>query len=249
MSELNDEKIVEQQERKSFKSSRLMSAAVALLAVAVCVQGYYLYSMHGRLSKADAADKNGYQFIGDLQKSGPNSTPPLNSSGSSLPSLDPFFSWSPFGPGNSDPFQHMNQLRQQMDQLFNQAFGSTPPGFGTNLGGGAIDMTFSPKVDMTEDADSYIITIDAPGTDKSNLDVKLEDRTLTISGKRDGTIAKQDGGKVIRQERVSGEFQRAIVLPGPVQEGSMTAKYDNGVLRVTIKKANEPKVRDHIQVQ
>ena len=110
-------------------------------------------------------------------------------------------------------------------------------------------MTFSPKVDMTEDADSYIITIDAPGTDKSNLDVKLEDRTLTISGKRDGTVAKQDGGKVIRQERVSGEFQRAIVLPGPVQEGSMAAKYDNGVLRVTIKKANEPKVRDHIQVQ
>ena len=232
-----------------FTANRVMGAAVAFLAVAVCVQGYYLYGMHAKTALAGATDDNGYQLLSGFPHQGTTAAPKASGSSSTLQPVDPFFSWAPFSAAGPDPFQNMNQLRQQMDQLFNQAFGSTSFGSGANLGLGAMDGGISPKVDMTEDTENYIITIDAPGADKANLDVKLEDRTLTISGKRDKTVAKQDGGKVLQQERMSGQFQRAIVLPGPVQEGSMTAKYDNGVLRVTIKKANEPKVRDHIQVQ
>jgi len=233
--------------KKWFTSSRVMGAAVGFLALAVCVQGYYLYQL---TAKGQPANSMGdYQLISDLPRAG--ATNGLKSSGGSttLQPADPFFSWTPFGTSGQDPFQNMNQIRQQMDQMFNQAFGSSGLNIGFGPIGAGTDASVSPKVDMTEDANNYFITIDAPGTDKSNLDVKLEDRTLTISGKRDKTVAKQDGGKVIQQERMSGGFQRAIVLPGPVQEGSMTAKYDNGVLHVTIKKANEPKVRDHVQVQ
>jgi HSP20 family protein len=226
-----------------------MGAAVAFLTVAVCVQGYYLYTMRAHVQQANAEDNGGYQLITGMQRHGANTAPQAGSSNSTLQPVDPFFNWSPFGSSGPDPFQNLSQMRQQMDQLFNQAFGSSSMGFGHRFGSSTMDLSFSPKVDMTEDAENYIVTIDAPGTDKSNLDVKLEDRTLTISGKRDKTVAKQDGGKVIQQERMSGEFQRAIVLPGPVKEGSMNAKYDNGVLKVTIKKADEPKVRDHIQVQ
>jgi HSP20 family protein len=130
----------------------------------------------------------------------------------------------------------MEQMRQEMVRLFNQS--SQWFQGGPRYGNLATTVTASPNFDMSEEKDRYVIKADMPGSDQSDVNVKFENQTLTVSGKRDQTLPRQKNGHILRQERVSGAFQRTMTLPGPVDEAGMKTKYENGVLTITIPKAN-----------
>ena len=96
----------------------------------------------------------------------------------------------------------------------------------------------SPRMDMREDDKSYTITLDMPGLDKSEINVKAEGRLLTITGRSGSETEEQDSsGKTLRRERRSGSFQRSITLPGPVKSDEIEANYLNGVLKIILPKA------------
>ena len=107
------------------------------------------------------------------------------------------------------------------------------------MNSGAGSLTKIPALDLKEEADRYIVSLNLPGADASSLDVKLEGRQLLISVKTESSNEQKGGGdnQYHRRERLVGTFQRSLTLPGPVKESAMTTDYRNGVLTVNIPKA------------
>lgn len=94
---------------------------------------------------------------------------------------------------------------------------------------------WSPSVDIAEDENSLTLTADIPGVKLEEIDLKIEDGTLTFSGKREFE-KKEEKGAYHRIERSYGAFQRAFALPDTVDVDKVAAAYDNGVLKVTLPK-------------
>jgi HSP20 family protein len=93
-----------------------------------------------------------------------------------------------------------------------------------------------PLMDVIENAEEYIVRIEAPGIHKENLDINLVGEALTITGKREMT-PEVEGEAYLLRERVYGKFARTIRLPVPVAEKKVTAEYRDGVLVVHLPKA------------
>ena len=96
-----------------------------------------------------------------------------------------------------------------------------------------------PKVDVEEEKDSYRLHADLPGLDKKDINVKVENGVLTISGEKN--IVKKDRKKdeYAYYERSYGKFSRSFQLPEHVDENNIKAGYKNGVLDLTIKKTEK----------
>ncbi|HEY3444057.1 MAG TPA: Hsp20/alpha crystallin family protein [Paludibaculum sp.] len=101
---------------------------------------------------------------------------------------------------------------------------------------------WSPSVDIAEDENSLTLTADIPGVKLEEIDLKIEDGTLTFSGKREFE-KKESKGAYHRIERSYGTFQRAFALPDTVDVEKVAAGYESGVLKVTLpkKEAARPK--------
>ena len=138
-----------------------------------------------------------------------------------------------------DPFQEMTMMEKQMGQLFRNSMNRfrMNPEYGYMVKQG----DFSPALDLKEEKDNYVVSIDAPGVEKTDIKVDLDGVCLRISGKRNMTDEKKEGDRLIRRERYSGEFLRMFRLPGPVKEGGAKATLEKGVLTVVIPKAPEVK--------
>jgi len=95
---------------------------------------------------------------------------------------------------------------------------------------------FAPRMDLEEEV-AYVVRMDIPGADDSDISVKIEDRLLTISGRIEEREEERVGSALIRNERRSGRFHRSVSLPRPVEAAEMTAEYENGVLLVRIPQA------------
>jgi HSP20 family protein len=95
---------------------------------------------------------------------------------------------------------------------------------------------FSPAVDIMETHDEYIVIVDIAGADDRAFDIAIEGKTLVISGSR----PEHSQGKRryhLGEIRV-GLFQRAVALPGPVVADDTRARYERGLLRITLRKAS-----------
>jgi len=99
---------------------------------------------------------------------------------------------------------------------------------------------WAPALDVHEDADSFTISTELPGLKREDIGVSLQDGALVISGERKAEKL-EDGVEVHRQERFYGKFQRALTLPAPVAADKVKAQYKDGVLTVTLPKAEEAK--------
>lgn len=102
--------------------------------------------------------------------------------------------------------------------------------------------TWAPRAEIRESDDAYVFTIDVPGLVRDDIAIDFHDGTLTVSGQR-AAHAKQEGERVVRTERTYGAFYRAFGLPQPVEADAIEAKYEDGVLRVDVPKAEESKPR------
>jgi HSP20 family protein len=97
---------------------------------------------------------------------------------------------------------------------------------------------FSPLVDVMETHDEYVVVVDIAGADDRAFDIAIEGKTLVISGSR----PEHSQGKRryhLGEVRI-GAFQRTVPLPGPVVADDTRARYERGLLRITLRKASGP---------
>ncbi len=121
--------------------------------------------------------------------------------------------------------------RSEFDRLFG-AF------FDVSAGNGGASRRFVPATDLVEDGDHYVLTADLPGVAQDDVKVELNDNVLTIAGERRSEHGdSKDGYR--RIERSSGGFTRSLTLPEGIDAESISASYDNGVLRVEIPKPTQ----------
>jgi HSP20 family protein len=133
-----------------------------------------------------------------------------------------------------------SNLRDELNSFFDMPFWS---GFGRT---GQLFTGWSPALDLYESGDHLVAAVELPGMRKEDIDISLHDGTLTISGERKSESTK-NGETAQRTERYVGTFRRSIALPTRVDAGKVSATYQDGILRVTLPKAEEAKPKQ-IQV-
>ena len=123
-------------------------------------------------------------------------------------------------------------LRREMDRLFDDAFrGFGLPSFGFGRAASAW-----PSVELSETGSEIKVTAELPGLTDKDVELSLDDGVLTIRGERRSETEDKDRGY---SERYYGRFERRIGLPAGVDEEKVEARFENGVLTVTLPKAPE----------
>jgi len=128
---------------------------------------------------------------------------------------------------------------QEMDNLFHR-FG---PAFRGDSG--REDMTlpdWTPRVDVSENENEFLIKAEVPGVEKSDVKVTVDKGVLTITGER-RSETEEKGTKLHRVERTYGRFSRSFTLPENVDESAIRAEHKNGLLLVHLVKAEQAKPR------
>jgi HSP20 family protein len=134
-----------------------------------------------------------------------------------------------------EPLRELGTLQTEMNRLFNTVFDS-PGGDGGTL------RRWMPAMDLLETGDHFVLRADLPGMGEEDVNIELEDSTLTITGERKTEHEDTQEG-YYRVERASGSFQRSLTLPKGVDPEAVTASFDRGVLEVRIPKPEERKPR------
>ena len=102
------------------------------------------------------------------------------------------------------------------------------------------------KTDVHEHDDSYEVVIDLPGFKKDELDLSLENGYLTVSASKGlDKDEKNDKGKIIRQERYAGSMQRSFYVGSNITHEDVKAKFEDGVLRLTVPKKEARKLPEN----
>ncbi len=133
-----------------------------------------------------------------------------------------------------------SNLRDDLNSFFELPFWSS---FGR---GGQLFTGWSPALDLYQNNDNVVAVIELPGTRKEEIEISLHDGTLTISGERKRE-SSSNGDNAERTERYIGAFRRSIALPTRVDANKVGATYRDGILTVTLPKAEEVKPKQ-IQV-
>ena len=133
-----------------------------------------------------------------------------------------------------------SNLRDELNSFFELSFWSS---FGR---AGQLFTGWSPALDLYQSNDNVIAVVELPGMRKEDIEISLHDGTLTISGERKRE-SSSNGEKAERTERYIGRFRRSIALPTRVDASKVGATYRDGILTVTLPKAEEVKPKQ-IQV-
>ena len=130
-----------------------------------------------------------------------------------------------------NPWQEMNNLQRQLDNIFDGVIVPTVNRF---------DSSRFPAAELIENSDSFLLKLEIPGIDKSDLDIKATADNISISGERiDKTKSDEQGNT--RSEFRYGKFHRVISLPKKIQNTSVTAEYQDGILHLTLPKREDQK--------
>lgn len=131
------------------------------------------------------------------------------------------------------PFSEMSLLQNQMNRLFDSALQGWPgDANGTTV--------WSPAADIYETTDEFVVNLDLPGVDPKMVDLSVENNVLTIRGQRQFE-EKQSKDNFHRIERSYGAFARSFTLSTFVDADKIRASYKNGVLNITLPKAETVK--------
>jgi len=134
-----------------------------------------------------------------------------------------------------EPFREMESLQRDMNRLFDRMM---VPGDGsTDITAGP---SFIPTAEMQETAEQIKLKVEVPGLDAKDLDVKVTAEAVAISGERKSETKSEDKG-MHRSEFRYGRFQRIIPLPTRIQNDKVQAEFKNGILCLTMPKAEEEK--------
>lgn len=129
---------------------------------------------------------------------------------------------------SGDPF---DQMQREFDTMLSRFLGRQ-------------QSEFAPySVDVCEDADHLYVEADLPGFKKEEIDVRLENQTLTISAEHREPERKEEKRDYLLRERSYSRFIRSFTLPSNIDEQNVDAKLDEGVLKITLNKKEEAKPR------
>lgn len=128
------------------------------------------------------------------------------------------------------PWDELHRMRQQLDQVFDD----TPH---QKASAGVF-----PLINLTEDKDNYYVRAELPGIKSDELDIQVTVKGISISGERKIPV-EGNNVKYHRREREAGKFSRTINLPEDVDVNKVDASLKNGILTVTIPKAEIAKPR------
>ena len=125
----------------------------------------------------------------------------------------------------------MWNFQRDMDRLMNSTFNR-------RLAAPA-DRDWMPDVDVEEKEHEYLVSVDIPGVDKNDVKVTVEGNLLTIRGERKYERTEDQDGTCHCSERMFGTFSRSFSLSKKIDSGKITAKHKDGVLSVSLPKAEE----------
>src|SRR5271168_2959094 len=135
-----------------------------------------------------------------------------------------------------EPFREFSTLQDRINRVFRESYGHGPAGQDESL----TTSSFAPAVDVYEDEHTVTLKIEVPGIDEKDIDVRLENNTLTVHGER--KIEKEEKEENYRRvERQYGSFTRTFTLPTTVDSEKVSATYDKGVLNIALPKKAEAK--------
>jgi HSP20 family protein len=135
-----------------------------------------------------------------------------------------------------NPINEMAELRSAMDRMFDENFRPMFRQNGEDLGRTTLGM------DVTETNDEFVVTAAVPGIAPDDLNIEIEDDTLTISGEFTQR-EMQEGEQYIRQELRYGTFKRALRLPPTIDADKAEASFEHGMLRLVLPKRPEARSR------
>jgi HSP20 family protein len=137
--------------------------------------------------------------------------------------------------GNGGGFPSLFNMREQFDRMFDSMLSGWPAPWRDpprlDLGG----FDFAPRVDTAETDTAYEVTAELPGVDEKDIKIALADNVLSISGEKKAEREEKKKDYVMT-ERSYGSFKRAFTLPDNVDAEKIAAKFDKGVLKVTLPK-------------
>ncbi|HTJ57487.1 MAG TPA: Hsp20/alpha crystallin family protein [Devosiaceae bacterium] len=136
--------------------------------------------------------------------------------------------------GGERPRSGFDLLQQQIDRMFDDfAMGWRSPavfgGMGQNL---------LPSIDLHEQDNKVIVTAELPGVKEEDVNISVDDNLLTISGEKKEEIDSGKGDQR-QSERIYGRFSRSITLPFDIDPDKVDARFDNGVLTLTVDRPAE----------
>src|SRR5713226_8278617 len=133
-----------------------------------------------------------------------------------------------------EPFRELSTLQDRINRAFRESYS------GADQDDSLATSSFAPAVDVYEDEHQVSLKIDVPGIDEKDIDVRVENNTLTVHGER--KIEKEEKEENYRRvERQYGSFTRTFNLPATVDAEKVQADYDKGVLKITLPKKAEAK--------
>ena len=133
------------------------------------------------------------------------------------------------------PTREQLDVREEMNRLFDGFFTGWP-----ERRSGLLEGEWAPSIDVAETDEEVVVTAELPGIKQDDVDITITDDVLTLKGEKKEENEVKDKN-YHRIERSYGRFQRSISLPTGVQGSKAKAAYKNGVLQVTIPKAEEAK--------
>ena len=114
----------------------------------------------------------------------------------------------------------------------------------------ATDFNYYPHIDISDDENNIYVEAEIPGVKKEDIKITLQDNILTISGEKKNTKEEKDKKNFFRSERVYGSFTRSFTLPEDINPDSVEAKFENGILNISIQNAQPKKTAEKfIQVK
>ena len=135
-----------------------------------------------------------------------------------------------------EPLRELSSLQNEMNRLFNTAF-DAPSGASA-----PVMRRWVPAMDLVESADHFLLRADLPGMSEEDIEIELEDGTLTVSGERKAEHEQREEG-FYRVERAFGAFSRSLTLPKGIDADAVSASFDRGVLEIRIPKPEARKPR------
>lgn len=138
------------------------------------------------------------------------------------------------------PTRTLRDLQREVDDLFDEFFGGDDGDQGTSA-------VWSPRTDLSETDGAYHLRLDLPGLSKDEIDINLQNNTLTVRGERESTQTAEEE-EYVRVERAFGTFHRTFTLPEAVDAESIEAVYEDGVLTITVPKTETSTPRQ-IEIQ
>ena len=136
-----------------------------------------------------------------------------------------------------EPFRDLATMQDRMNRmnrLFRETYSPEEPEEALTT------TSFAPPVNIYEDEHNITLKLEVPGIDERDIDVRVENTTLTVHGER--KIEKEEKEENFRRvERQYGSFTRSFTLPSSVDSGQVSADYDKGVLKIKLAKKAEAK--------